>query len=342
MKTPRPQVDCGNCGATHSRCGCGGCSPVLLAFALFLAFVFCFTFDRCASGQEPTASPAVVAVKDPISVVIDTQPEIPPGTQPGPLVAPTAPTKADVLDPGKKPAKDEKPKPSIKVSIGGVEITTEVVTVTPGQLVEFEPVGAAKGVLVGWNYSSLVKYKTTRDDGHYVGATFENEDIDRVILVAPSWNGDASGYANRPQRWLVVAGKGPQPPPNVVVPPKPAPTPTPTPNPVTTGSKRIIVIRESLEPSPEMGRLIVLMQSGPIGEYMKSKKHEFESFDKDAKDENGNPSAYVKKWIDAIGNTEIPAVAIVDIATGTIDDVKPLGKEPTAKALLDLAKEHGG
>ena len=34
-----------------------------------------------------------------------------------------------------------------------------------------------------------------------------------------------------------------------------------------------------------MGRLIVLMQSGPIGDYMAAKGHKFESFDKDAKDE---------------------------------------------------------
>jgi hypothetical protein len=152
------------------------------------------------------------------------------------------------------------------------------------------------------------------------------------------------GQAFQYKKISITTLTGPQPPPAppvVVVPPGPKP-PVPPDVPVTTGSKRIVVIRESLEPSPEMGRLIVLMQSGPIGQYMKSKGHEFESFDQNAKDEHGNPSAYVKQWLDAIGDTKIPAAVIVNIATGTIDDVKHLGETPTAQALLDFAKEHGG
>lgn len=294
--------------------------------AFVTACVFVCLLANCGAQQPQTAP-------------IDTQPETPPGTQPAPLVAPTIIKPNEPSDDVGPTPDDLKTKPGIVVTIGGEIIETPVVAVQVGQLVEFSPQGAADETLVRWNYSSSIRYKTTRDRGHYVAATFTPDDVGRVILVGAVWNGDAAGYAFGPMRWVIVSGHAPQPPPDVV-PPKP-PTPVP-PGPITTGSKRIIVIRESLEPSPEMGRLIVLMQSGPIGDYMKSKGHKFESFDKDAKDENDKPSAYVKKWLDAIGTIELPAAAIVDIATETIDVVKPLGKSPTAQALLDLAKEHGG
>lgn len=310
-----------------------------LAFLLVLAFVFCFTFDRCASGQEPapppTVVPAVVPTPSPTVAPKIVTPLGPPQIITPPLVTPTP---APPLQPTPE---DESPKIEIIASIGGESITEHPVKLPIGRKLTL----LAKGVKgfepgpVSWSMNETsADADADPTDSHRM--TFSSP-VDSVWLFTASVNNpDATLAPLVVQKWVVV-GRGPQPPPDVV-PPKPAPTPTPTPNPVTTGSKRVIVIRESLEPSPEMGRLIVLMQSGPIGEYMKSKKHEFESFDKDAKDENDQPSAYVKKWLEAIGSTEIPAAAIVDIATGTIDDVKPLGKSPTAKALLDLVKEHGG
>lgn len=131
-----------------------------------------------------------------------------------------------------------------------------------------------------------------------------------------------------------VIGSLPRPGPS---PPKPVP-----PGPVVEGPKRIVVIRESLEPTPEMGRLIVQAQSGPIGQYLADKNHEFESYDKEAKDEDGNPSAYVKVFLQSLGTTKLPAVAIVDIEADRIVHTETLGEHPTAAALLEIVKGHGG
>lgn len=143
----------------------------------------------------------------------------------------------------------------------------------------------------------------------------------------------------------ILTVTGPRPPPHVVVPPivPPIVPPVVPPAPdVKVGRKHVVVIRESLEPSPEMGRLIVLMQNGPVGAYMSAKGHTFESFDQNTVDERGQPSAYVKKWLDAIAGTKLPAYAIVDKDTNTIQDAKSLGDEPTAAKLLDIVKGLGG
>lgn len=124
--------------------------------------------------------------------------------------------------------------------------------------------------------------------------------------------------------------------------PIPPPGPGPQPQPVVGGPKKIVVLRESLEPTPEMGRLIVQMESGPIGSYLAEKKHEFESFDKDAKDETGAPSAYVRPFLDAAKGATLPAVVIVELATGKVVHSQALGEHPTAAALLEIVKGHGG
>lgn len=190
-----------------------------LAFLLVLAFVFVWTFHACHAttrGDEATIP----------TPVVDNQSEIPPGTQPGPLVAPSTPMIPTPADKDAEPKPDDlTKKPAIIATIAGEVIGTEVVEVEPGQLLELEPQGAADEVLVRWNYSSFIRYKTTRDRGHYVAASFTAEDAGRVILVGAVWNGESNGFAAGPMRWVVVSGRAPQPPPVVVTPSDPSTPP---------------------------------------------------------------------------------------------------------------------
>lgn len=202
-----------------------------LAFVLLLVFVFVWSFHLChATTRGDEATPPTV---------VDNQSEIPPGTQPGPLVVPSTPTTPTPADKDAEPKPDDlAPKPAILATIAGEVIGTDVVEVEPGQLLELEPQGAADEILVRWNYSSFIRYKTTRDRGHYVAASFTAEDAGRVILVGAVWNGEPNGFAAGPMRWVVVSGRAPQPPPVVdpTVPPVVTPTTPSTPTAITAAT----------------------------------------------------------------------------------------------------------
>lgn len=217
-----------------------------LAFILFLAFVFVWSFHLCNAttrGDEIKPTPSVV----------DNQSEIPPGTQPGPLVVPMSPMVPTPADKDGEPKPDDlKTKPAIVATIAGEVIGTDVVEVQPGQLLELEPQGAAAEILVRWNYSSFIRYKTTRDRGHYVAASFTAEDAGRVILVGAVWNGEPNGFAAGPMRWIIVSGHGPQPPPVVdpTVPPVVTPTPPSTPTTSITAATYVFEKDDGMPPSP--------------------------------------------------------------------------------------------
>lgn len=83
-----------------------------LAFLLVLAFVFVWTFHDCHAttrGDEIKPQP-----------VVDNQSEIPPGTQPGPLVAPSTPSIPTPADKDAEPKPDDlTTKPAIIATIAG-------------------------------------------------------------------------------------------------------------------------------------------------------------------------------------------------------------------------------
>jgi hypothetical protein len=128
-----------------------------------------------------------------------------------------------------------------------------------------------------------------------------------------------------------------------VIPPEPGPDPpgpTPPPGPVVEGAKRIVVIREAMEPTPELSRTLVLLQSGPVADYFKSKGHTVQIFDDEAKDEQGNPSAYVQAWLKILGDKPLPAVAIEDVTTRNVVHKDKL--PASADAVLSIVKGVGG
>ncbi len=224
----------------------------------------------------------------PIAPVVDTQPETPPGTQPAPLVAPLL-VPPDSSDDEPK-VDDLKPKPAIVVEIGGEVVTAEVVSVNVGQLVEVKPQGAADGVLVRWNFSSAIKYKTKRDLGHYLAFTFTPDDVGRVILLGAVWNGDPNGFAAGPMRWIVVSGHGPQPPPVVDpnVPPKPVV------DPATVGPFRALIVTDTdgLGDLPRAQREAI--QSAAVMNYLNAKC---------VKESDGVPSW--RNWDDSFTDDQI-------------------------------------
>lgn len=278
-----------------------------------------------ASCEQPSSAPP--PQPDPVSVISNVPLTPPPQPTPAPPTVEPAvePTTVQIVEP--LPFAIEGP---IFIESGRMlTLTISGVTTT----------ATTSGPVPGISWAMYPQSDEARIERNGYAIHYTSPTPCHVWFVASVNNPDPTGKPFTAMK-LVTVGQPPVVVPPVV-PPGPKP-PVPPPVPVTTGSKRIVVIRESLEPSPEMGRLIVLMQSGPIGDYMKSKGHEFESFDKDAKDENGQPSAYVKKWLDAVGAVKIPTAVIVDIATGTISHVQSLGEKPTAQALLDIAKEHGG
>ena len=111
------------------------------------------------------------------------------------------------------------------------------------------------------------------------------------------------------------------------IPPEPDPKPSPT-----TGKKRITILLERAETTPELGRLIatVRLQTGSTYQYLQQKGHLFQVLD----DDHSSVSEIASKV------SQRPALVIQDLQSGVINysgDV-PL----STSALLEVLKQYGG
>jgi hypothetical protein len=125
-----------------------------------------------------------------------------------------------------------------------------------------------------------------------------------------------------------------------VIPPEPGPDPPrPTP-PVVEGNREIVIIRETADTTSDQARLLVMLRVGVAAEYLTAKGHKLAILDDDAVDENGQPSKYVAEWLKIVQGIPLPAMAIVDKATQTVLDKRPLPATPDE--FLDAVRKAGG
>lgn len=175
-----------------------------------------------------------------------TQPQTPLVVNP-PVIAPVVPAVPDAVEPQPDPLKVPF---AIRVSIRDVVITTPVVTVPVGQLVELtlEGEGSDKTDPAFWTYSENIPDRRERDGGHWVGMSFPTDVIGRAYLVQVSMNGEPGQVPRVAMRWFVVGGLGPQPPPmEPDRPDEPGPTPVTPADP----SDHLNILTSKLAASPD-------------------------------------------------------------------------------------------
>lgn len=125
------------------------------------------------------------------------------------------------------------------------------------------------------------------------------------------------------------------------IPPGPdPPKPDPPIPPVVAGPRTIILLRESAEDTPSMGRLINSLQAGKAREYLRSKGHSCFVLDDDAVNSAGQPSELVAKW-KAFLDVPLPAVAILDDKQNVLFKIS-LAEGTTADDVISWLKSKGG
>lgn len=152
-----------------------------------------------------------------------------PAVDNAPVIAP--PLKPDSIEPQPDPLVAPL---SISVRIRGVVVTTPIVTVQVGQLVELTIEGPGKENPAFWTYSEDIPDRSERDSGHWVGLSFPLDVVGRAYLIQVAVNGEEGQPPRVAMKWFVVGGVSPRPPPEPTpVPPGPEPEPTPEPQPTT-------------------------------------------------------------------------------------------------------------
>jgi hypothetical protein len=122
--------------------------------------------------------------------------------------------------------------------------------------------------------------------------------------------------------------------------PKPDPKPDPDPTPIP-GKRYVLAILEKKEPNPTQAKILTGMK-----EYLKSKSHGWNIEDKDLKDPDGKPSAWLGVYLDKMeaSKVDVPAVIIgsygADGETVTILNVSPLPESP--EKAIEWVKKYGG
>jgi hypothetical protein len=96
-----------------------------------------------------------------------------------------------------------------------------------------------------------------------------------------------------------------------------------------SGPLRVVIIRESLDDTPELARLINALRNGPAAEYLAAKGHVLDVLDDD------HPSV-VADWTEGV---QLPAVAVLDGKTQQVLYREPL--PATADELVEWLQGKG-
>jgi hypothetical protein len=104
-----------------------------------------------------------------------------------------------------------------------------------------------------------------------------------------------------------------------------------------TGKRRILLIRETSQPTPQLAALIQDLRNLP---YLTEKKHVLLIFDKDTKLPGGTVPPEVARAIKDLGSTPLPSVAVYSGDDGRLIGVAPCPADQAA--FLELLKKLGG
>jgi hypothetical protein len=170
--------------------------------------------------------------------------------------------------------------------------------------------------------SSLSTVVTAQKDGQYV-------------LVAYTARGD---MPSEPAFCTVTVGPKPI---EVVPPPGPEPPPVPPPVPVS-GKRSIVLIRETADDTPAVGRMIVGLRSGSCAAYMTSKGHTLDMLDIDSVGPDGKPAALIEQFRPEIVGMTLPVLVVADYATLKLISKQTLPPTATAADVVEAVKKAGG
>lgn len=163
-------------------------------------------------------------------------------------------------------------------------------------------------------------------DGRKQAITWSKGDTAFAVALTVTHTNGTTATAVQIVNPAVVMPPAPPPPG-----PGPQPPPGPTPDPVVTGKRALVIVRESADQSPELGRLITSLRAGTESKYLLEKGHTLDVMDDDELD---------AQWKAAIGDAKLPVILYVDQATN-----KVLHSEaPPAKAstVIETLRANGG
>ncbi len=115
------------------------------------------------------------------------------------------------------------------------------------------------------------------------------------------------------------------------------PIPPPIPPPPVTGMRRILLIRETSQSTPQLAALIQDLRNLP---YLSEKKHSLLIFDKDTKLPPGTVPPELAQAIKDLGTTPLPAVVVYSGDDGRLCGVAACPVDQVA--FIDLLKKLGG
>lgn len=143
------------------------------------------------------------------------------------------------------------------------------------------------------------------------------------------------GKVRQVQHTVTVGGTPP-------VPPGPGPGPGPQPPlPVVEGKRAVLIIRETADSTPAIGRAVTALRNPPHSEYLKSKGHTLSILDDDSVGPDGKPAPAVEAWRPQFAGMTLPVVFIIDQATNTLVHKESMA-DLTADKVMDLLKKNGG
>lgn len=108
--------------------------------------------------------------------------------------------------------------------------------------------------------------------------------------------------------------------------------------PVVEGKRRVVVLHETSDDTPELSQLLVKLRRQEIEQYLRAKGHRLDILDDDQLDSAGRPDSLVSK-LKALGVAE-PALFILELASGDVIHQQPLPATP--EAVMEALKSHGG
>jgi hypothetical protein len=118
------------------------------------------------------------------------------------------------------------------------------------------------------------------------------------------------------------------------VPPKP-----PVVVPEVEGPRKVLIVNETLDRTPEVAAIFTQLRAGESAKYLADKKHELLILDDDASTPDGKAVELLDKHRDAFAATGLPCVLVIH------PDGRVLGaaKLPqTADGVIEFLRQHGG
>lgn len=128
-----------------------------------------------------------------------------------------------------------------------------------------------------------------------------------VAFIGPQWARIVGGFLAGVLATLLVAGVAGN-LPSISWPNIPWPLPSVL---VDHGPRRVLIVRETADATPQLNGELVLLRKDPIAAYLTSKGHTLDILDLDAKDKDGNPSPSVTEFKTNYANLKPPALLVI-------------------------------